>query len=205
MVVSHVSAASAAILPILSILDANFGGIRSCGYTFIKSIKTNKAIKCPSLGPGSYTDPTAKWDFSTNLVPSRLPSLDEELFRVMPSLHGKLTCGLCVFAPTECVSMIDLVVGVGDQRDHLYRDVCMILKQASHRMNQSVFRYCCGANGQMGASGAFVGDNHAAVVDGGAGGQIGRGVVKLVIWFDNEVGVAARVVDLVREVHFKNC
>jgi len=47
-----------------------------------------------NIGPRSV-----KWDFTENLIPTSSPSLEEETFRIMPGLRGKLH-GMCVYVPT---------------------------------------------------------------------------------------------------------
>ena len=56
VVKAHCSAAAAAVLPVLRVLHDSFkGGVRSCSYTLVKSVKTaNNAIKGPELGPTSH-------------------------------------------------------------------------------------------------------------------------------------------------------
>ena len=118
---SHVSPAASALLPVLHILHKNFG-IKLCSYTLLKSTKgaTNSStMKCPNLGPNAHTK-SVKWDFSENLVPAPLPKLEEEVYRVMPSLHGKLG-GMCVYVPTPEVSMFDLTIQMDKESDTLYR------------------------------------------------------------------------------------
>ena len=50
-----------------------------------------------------------KWDYADNLIPTQLPTLDEEMLRLLPFLHKKFH-GLCVFVPTPEVSMFDLTL-----------------------------------------------------------------------------------------------
>jgi hypothetical protein len=72
---------------------------RSCAYTLLKSIRgRGKEVKCQNLGPTSHSR-SVKWDFTENLIPASSPSLEEETFRILPGMRGKLH-GLCVYVPT---------------------------------------------------------------------------------------------------------
>ena len=72
---------------------------RSCAYTLLKSIKgRGKEVKCQNLGPSSHAR-SVKWDFAENLIPTSAPSLEEETFRILPGMRGKVH-GLCVYVPT---------------------------------------------------------------------------------------------------------
>ncbi len=142
LVRAHVSPAAAAILPVLRVLHEALGGVRSCSYTLLKSVRTaNNAIKGPDLGPNTHAQ-SSRWDFSENLVPSRLPDLDAEVLRVMPCLTGRFG-GNCVYAPTPEVSLFDLTLRLGETREHLYRDACLAVKQACEGgALRGVVRYC---------------------------------------------------------------
>lgn len=89
-VISHASAPAAALAPVLSIVQKKFG-IKCCSYTLLRSIRghSKDSMKCANLGPSSHTR-SVKWDFSENLVPATMPSLDEELLRICPFLHKKI-------------------------------------------------------------------------------------------------------------------
>ncbi len=50
-------------------------------------------------------------------------------------------------------------------------------------------------------SSLFAGETHSGVVDAKSGCQVSPDTVKMVVWFDNEAGQAARVVDLVARTH----
>ncbi len=49
----------------------------------------------------------------------------------------------------------------------------------------------------------FAGDSHSCVFDAKSGSQVAQDSVQLVLWFDNETGFAARIVDLISTMHAK--
>ena len=67
----HTGATASAMLPVLTLLNAHFGGILSVSFTLVKSVRTStNVVRAPSLGPArlSHTRPGPRWDFSENLV-----------------------------------------------------------------------------------------------------------------------------------------
>ena len=120
-VISHASAAASALAPVLSIIHKKFT-IKSCSYTLLKSIRghSKDTMKAANLGPSSHSR-SVKWDFSENLVPTSMTSLEEEIFRLCPFLHRKFK-GICVYVPTPEVSMFDITLQLeNDSGDTLYR------------------------------------------------------------------------------------
>ncbi len=112
----------------------------------------------------------------------------------MPALRGRLA-GICVYAPTAEASFIELTVRLNTSGPGLYKDICHTLDLASQGSLKGVLGYLSRGAGGC-ASGEFAGADASAVVDAGAGRQVSTDTVKLALWFDNETGVANRVVDL---------
>ena len=201
-IISHASAAASALAPVLTVIHKKFG-LKACSYTLLKSIRghSKDSMKCANVGPSSHTR-SVKWDFTENLVPTVMSSLNEEALRLMPFLHKKFN-GSVVYVPTPEVSMFDLTLtlekNVGDT---LYRDVCLALKEAaSVPPLKTVLRYCMKMSDENSASSLFASETHSSIVDAKSGMQITSDTVKLVIWFDNESGHAYRIVDLIANCH----
>ena len=120
-VISHASAAAAALAPVLTIIHRKFT-IKSCSYTLLKSIRghSKDTMKAANLGPSTHSR-HQKWDFSENLVPTSMTGLDEEMLRLCPFLCRKFK-GICVYVPTPEVSMFDITMQLeNDSGDTLYR------------------------------------------------------------------------------------
>ncbi|KAF9974331.1 Glyceraldehyde-3-phosphate dehydrogenase 2, partial [Mortierella antarctica] len=50
----------------------------------------------------------------------------------------------------------------------------------------------------------FIGDTHSSIFDAKAGIALSDTFVKLVSWYDNEVGYSTRVVELIQYMHSKD-
>jgi len=198
-VIGCISAPTNAILLVLKVILDKFK-IRFCAYTFIKAIlNVSREIKCPPLGPASHSRRT-KWDFSENLVPGPCPDLEEEIFRFLPSMRGRIH-GMVMYTPVPEVSMFDLTVGVDSESSELYREVCRAMKEAAEGKMRGVLKYQPMEGEDNSASCVFTGTPHSVVYDARSGCQIDRSTVKIVLWFDNEHGFAHRLVDLIRKAY----
>ena len=202
---SHVSAPVGALVPVLHLLNKYFK-VKTCGYTLIRSIRggEKKDIKCANLGPTTHAR-SVKWDFSENLVPTTCPSLDAEAKRILPFLHGKLS-GIAVYVPTPDVSLLDLTLQFETQKEDLYQDVCMKIKEASEDSSlRKIISYRMLMSAENSASSLFIGQPHSCVVDAKSGCQLTKDTIKLILWFDNEYGFANRIIDLIQDTHKSYC
>ena len=113
----------------------------------------------------------------------------------MPCLGGGRFAGVCVYAPTPEVSMFDLTVRLGEERENLYRDACLAIKRESEAGPlRGVVRYCMKMSEENAArskpvmprekiviklndifcrySSIFAGETHSGVVDAKSGCQV---------------------------------
>jgi len=202
-VISSISAPANALLIALKVIQEKFG-LRFCAYTFIKAIKdVSREIKCPPLGPKTHSR-SQKWDFSETLVPAPCPVLEEETYRFLPSMRGRLH-GMVVYTPVPEVSMFDLTIGVEKESKELYEEVCSTMEEAAEGKMNGVLKYMLKVEDETSASCLFTGCPHSVVFDARSGCQIDRATIKIVLWFDNEYGFAHRVVDLVKKAYKQDC
>ena len=104
---------------------------------------------------------------------------------VIPELKGKFD-GLAVRVPTPNVSLVDLVMEVG--QDVTVNEVNQALKEATNRFLAYTDEPLVSVD--------FVGDPHSSIVDGQSTKVIGS-MVKVLAWYDNEWGYSNRVLDLI--------
>lgn len=109
---------------------------------------------------------------------------------VLPELKGKLN-GLAVRVPTPNVSLVDLVVQVSS--DVTVTTVNDALKEASETNLKDIL----GFTSEPLVSIDFNGDPRSSIVDGDSTMVIGKRLVKVLAWYDNEYGYALRMRDLI--------
>lgn len=119
--------------------------------------------------------------------------------KIFPELAGAFE-GLSVRVPTPDVSLIDLVVEV--KKSVTVKSLNEIFKgEASTHLKKYL-----GYTEEPLVSSDFVGDTRSAIVDAPLTQVLGGRWVKVIAWYDNEVGFSARMLDLaeymsVHEVH----
>lgn len=108
---------------------------------------------------------------------------------VLPELKDKLN-GLAVRVPTPNVSLVDLVVTV-EKEGITVTDVNEALKTASQTTLEGILGY----SELPLVSADFNGSTLSSIVDAATTYTVDR-MVKVLAWYDNEAGYAARMVDL---------
>jgi len=196
-ILSHASAPVSALATVLKVINSKFG-IRFCSFTLLKAVMgASRDIKCPNMGPSTHAR-SEKWDFGENLVPCQAPELEQAVFKILPDMRGKLS-GMQVYTPVPEVSMFDLTLSLETESKEIFRDVCLEIKDCSQRTHRGIIKYVMKMSNENSASCVFRGSQETVVFDARSGAQIDQRTVKLVLWFDNETGCAARMVDVIRK------
>jgi glyceraldehyde 3-phosphate dehydrogenase len=108
---------------------------------------------------------------------------------VLPSLAGKLD-GFAIRVPTADVSVVDFVAEV--ERETSVEEVNRALRQASEHSLKGVLDFCT----EPLVSVDFIGSTASSTVDALSTMVIQQKLVKVVAWYDNEMGFSARMIDL---------
>merc|ERR1712033_153238 len=131
-----------------------------------------------------------------NIIPSSTGAA-KAVGKVIPDLNGKLT-GMAFRVPTPDVSVVDLTVRL--QKEASYEEICQKIKQASEGPLKGILGY----TDEDLVSSDFYGDDRSSIFDAKAGIQLSPTFVKLVSWYDNEMGYSNRVVDLIAYMQSKD-
>lgn len=110
---------------------------------------------------------------------------------VLPHLEGKLE-GISIRVPTPNVSLVDLVVMVKKETDKVA--VNDLFKKAAKEIQPHVLDY----NELPLVSSDYNGSTFSAVVDGLSTNVVGKRMVKVLAWYDNENGFSQRMLDLAK-------
>ena len=108
---------------------------------------------------------------------------------VLPALKGKLD-GLSIRVPTPNVSLVDLVATL--EKDTTAEEVNAALKRASENTLKGILQFC----EEPLVSCDFNGNRHSSIIDAANTTVIGGNMVKVLSWYDNEMGYSSRMVDL---------
>jgi len=187
-IISNASCTTNCLAPLVKVLLDNFG-IEEGLMTTIHAMTATQ----PSVDGPSHKDWRAGRAASQNIIPSSTGAA-KAVGLCIPEIQGKLT-GMAFRVPVTDVSVVDLTVRVSKPTS--YESICAAMKVASEGEMKGIFGYC----DEKVVSSDFIGDEHSSIFDVGAGIGLSETFFKLVAWYDNEMGYATRVVDLVSYAH----
>merc|ERR1711997_1407188 len=190
-VLSNASCTTNCLAPLTKIIDQEFGIVEGLMTTVHAVTATQKTVDGPS-----GKDWRGGRGAAQNIIPSATGAA-KAVGKVIPELNGKLT-GMAFRVPTPDVSVVDLTVRI--QKEASYEDICKTIKDAS----EGAFKGFLGYTDEDVVSTDFIGDVRSSIFDAKAGIQLSKTFVKLVSWYDNEMGYSNRVVDLISHMQSKD-
>ena len=107
----------------------------------------------------------------------------------LPELKNKLT-GMAFRIPTLDVSVVDLTVRLS--RDTSYDEICQCFEKAANNELKNILM----TTDEELVSSDLIGSHYSCVLDKRAGIALNKRFYKLIAWYDNEMGYAQRVVDM---------
>ncbi|RLA83582.1 MAG: type I glyceraldehyde-3-phosphate dehydrogenase [Deltaproteobacteria bacterium] len=112
---------------------------------------------------------------------------------VLPQLKGKMD-GMAIRVPTPNVSLVDLVVEA--ERETTVDEVNAAMKEAAEGELKGILGY----TEEPLVSVDFNGSDLSSIVDGLSTRVIEGKMIKVLAWYDNEMGYSSRVVDLINYI-----
>ncbi len=183
-IVSNASCTTNCLAPICKILLDSFG-VEEGLMTTIHAITATQ----PTVDGPSKKDFRGGRGALQNIIPASTGAA-KAVTLCIPELKGKLT-GMSFRVPVADVSCVDLTVRLSKPTD--YETICKTIKEASQGKMKGIVSY----TDEEVVSTDFIGDTHSSIFDEKAGIALSPTFYKLIAWYDNEVGYAHRVVDLV--------
>lgn len=187
-VVSNASCTTNCLAPIAKVLHENFG-IKDGLMTTIHSVTaTQETVDGPSL-----KDWRGGRAATANIIPSSTGAA-RAVGKVIPELNGKLT-GMSMRVPTLDVSVVDLTVNL--EKPTTYDEICVAMKKASEGELKGILGY----TDEAVVSSDFLGDSRTSIFDATAGIALTDTFVKVVSWYDNEIGYSNKVLELIEHMY----
>ena len=183
-IVSNASCTTNCLAPIAKVLNDNWGIADGLMTTVHATTATQKTVDSPS-----GKDWRGGRGAGQNIIPSSTGAA-KAVGKVIPELNGKLT-GMAFRVPTPNVSVVDLTVNL--KNSATYQEICDAMKAASQGELKGILGY---TEDQV-VSNDFIGETCTSVFDAGAGIALTDTFVKVVSWYDNEIGYSNKVLDLV--------
>ena len=182
--VSNASCTTNCLAPIAKVLNDKWGIKDGLMTTVHSTTATQKTVDGPSL-----KDWRGGRAAAGNIIPSSTGAA-KAVGKVIPELNGKLT-GMAFRVPTLDVSVVDLTVNLA--KPATYAEICAAMEEASKGELAGVLGY---TNEEV-VSADFLGDTRTSIFDAKAGIQLTDTFVKVVSWYDNEIGYSNKVLDLI--------
>lgn len=183
--VSNASCTTNCLAPLAKVLHETFG-IKEGLMTTVHAM----------TGTQRTVDSASKKDWrggraaSGNIIPSSTGAA-KAVGKVIPELNGKLT-GMSLRVPTLDVSVVDLTASL--EKPATYEQICQAMKAASEGSLRGIMAYV----DEDLVSSDFLGETHTCIFDAKAGISLNEHFVKLVAWYDNEMGYSTKTVELIR-------
>jgi len=182
-VFSNASCTTNGLAPLVKVLDDNFRVVEGLMTTVHSATSTQKVVDGPSkkwrAGRSTY-----------NIIPSTTGAA-KAVGKVFPAVNGKLT-GMAFRVPTTNVSVVDLTCRIRDAASKAKIDDAF--KRASVGQLKGVLGY----TDEELVSSDICGNNHSSTYDSKASISLNDNFVKIISWYDNEIGYSTRIIDLVK-------
>ncbi|MFY9242390.1 MAG: type I glyceraldehyde-3-phosphate dehydrogenase [Polaribacter sp.] len=182
---SNASCTTNCLAPLSKVLNDNFGIVEGLMTTVHATTATQNTVDGPSA-----KDWRGGRAAVHNIIPSSTGAA-KAVGKVIPELDGKLT-GMAFRVPTMDVSVVDLTVKLA--KPATYAEICAAMKAASE---SDELKGIVGYTEDLVVSQDFVGDTRTSIFDANAGISLNDNFVKVVSWYDNEMGYSTKIVDLV--------
>ena len=186
--VSNASCTTNCLAPIAKVLNDNWGITDGLMTTVHSTTATQKTVDGPSL-----KDWRGGRAAAGNIIPSSTGAA-KAVGKVIPELNGKLT-GMSMRVPTLDVSVVDLTVNLA--KPAKYEEICAAMKEASEGELKGILGY----TDEAVVSADFLGDARTSIFDAGAGIALTDTFVKVVSWYDNEIGYSNKVLELIKHMY----
>ena len=184
-IVSNASCTTNCLAPVAKVIEDEFG-LEEGLMTTVHAVTATQ----PTQDGPSKKDWRGGRNAYQNIIPASTGAA-KAVALCIPSLKGKLT-GMAFRVPTADVSCVDLTFRTAKATS--LGDIHAAMKAASEGSMSGVLAY----TDEQVVSSDFIGDPHSSIYDSGACIELNDRFFKVVSWYDNEMGYAARCVDMLK-------
>lgn len=185
-IVTAASCTTNCIAPIVKVIHEKLG-IEHSSFTTIHDLTNTQTIL-----DAPHKDLRRARACGMSLIPTTTGSATA-IIEIFPDLAGKIN-GHAVRVPLANASLTDIIFDV--QRDTCAEEVNALLEEASENELKGIL----GFETRPLVSVDYKGDQRSTIVDALSTMVVGKRMVKIYAWYDNEMGYATRTAELVRKV-----
>ncbi|EGQ8140064.1 ArsJ-associated glyceraldehyde-3-phosphate dehydrogenase [Vibrio cholerae] len=185
-IVTAASCTTNCIAPVVKVIHEKLG-IAQASFTTIHNLTNTQTIL-----DAPHKDLRRARACGMSLIPTTTGSA-KAIIEIFPDLKGKIY-GHAVRVPLANASLTDIIFDV--ERDTSVEEINQLLKQASENELKGIL----GFEERPLVSIDYQGDQRSTIVDALSTMVVGKRMVKIYAWYDNEMGYATRTAELVRKV-----
>ncbi|MDO6708641.1 ArsJ-associated glyceraldehyde-3-phosphate dehydrogenase [Photobacterium sp. 1_MG-2023] len=185
-IVTAASCTTNCIAPVVKVIHEKLG-IEQSAFTTIHDLTNTQTIL-----DAPHKDLRRARACGMSLIPTTTGSASA-IVEIFPELKGKIN-GHAVRVPLANASLTDIIFDVN--RDTTAEEVNALLKEAAQGELQGILGY----EDRPLVSIDYKGDQRSTIVDALSTMVVGKRMVKIYAWYDNEMGYATRTAELVRKV-----
>ena len=185
-IITAASCTTNCIAPVIKVLQENIGIKHGSITTMHDATNTQVIVDAP------HKDLRRSRSCLNSLIPTSTGSATA-ITMIYPELKGKLN-GLAVRIPLLNASLTDCVLEL--QRETTEEEVNGLFKKASETCLKDILGY----EEKPLVSADYTNDRRSGIIDAQSTMVINDTQLKLFVWYDNEMGYAARMMELVQKV-----
>lgn len=181
-IISNASCTTNCLAPFAKVLDEEFGLKRGLMTTVHAYTNDQQILDLP------HSDYRRARAAAENIIPTSTGAA-KAVGKVLPQLNGKLN-GMAVRVPVPDGSLVDLVAEL--EQKVTAEEVNAAFKEAAENELAGIMEY---SEAPL-VSKDIVGNPHSSIIDGLSTMVMEDNMIKVVSWYDNEMGYSSRCVDL---------
>ncbi len=185
-VVSNASCTTNCVSPVAAVMHSTFG-IAKAMMTTVHSYTADQ-----NLVDGPHKD-LRRGRAAANIIPTTTGAASATA-KTIPDLSGRFD-GLAIRVPTICGSLTDFTMLL--RRDVTAEEVNQAFNQAAA---SPLYKNILETTAEPLVSSDIIGNSHSAIVDLSFTQVVGGNLVKVLAWYDNEWGYAARLVEMAAQI-----
>jgi glyceraldehyde 3-phosphate dehydrogenase len=184
--ISNASCTTNCLAPVSKVLNDNFGVVRGLMNTIHSYTSDQRLIDAP------HKDLRRARHAALSIIPTKTGAA-KAIGLVIPELKGKMD-GFAMRVPTPNASVVDLTCEL--KKSVTKEEINDAVKKAADNYLKGILEYSVDPI----VSVDIIGNTHSSVFDSPLTQVIEGNLVKVISWYDNEVGYSFRVADLVEKI-----
>ncbi len=182
-IISNASCTTNNAAPMLEVIRKNFG-IEQAYISTIHSYTSDQ-----NLHDKPHRDLRRARAATQSIIPTTTGAA-KALTKIFPEFKDVIGgCGIRVPVPNG--SLTDMTINISSQTS--IEEINAVFKQASETYLEGILSY----TDEPIVSIDIKGNTHSCIFDSGMTSVIGGGLIKLIGWYDNEIGYSSRLIDLI--------